>query len=86
MLSEKQLEHVCLLYGGHKQCRYLDGDTNDYTKWFCKKKTPIKDEIDEEVEFYRKAGSLDSSLPVGDNCDGFMNFKELLQGYDVEEV
>ena len=91
MLSDRQLEDICLVYQGARQCRYLDGDQDHYDKWYCRKKTPDRKVIDEMCEEYIqdsiKKGNdpMDGSHPIGDNCSGFVAFKDLLQGYDVEE-
>ena len=34
MLSEAHLKNVCLLWGGHKQCRYLERDDMDWNKYY----------------------------------------------------
>lgn len=89
MLSLPQLNDICLLYGGSKQCRYLDGDENDYNKYYCKKQSPDAKHIDDLTEEYiteAKSEGRDPELgnvPLGDNCNGFLPFKDILQGYDV---
>lgn len=89
MLSEAHLKNVCLLWGGHKQCRYLERDDMDWNKYYCKKKSVDKDIIDQEVDKFVKEqkalGKNPRSLnePLGDNCKGFLPLTSLLQGYDI---
>jgi len=89
VLSRKQVEDVCLVYGGSKQCRYVDEDPDDYSKMYCKKLTPEKKLIDEEIDEYIKdcknkgVDAYSQGVPLGNNCDGFILLKELEQGYDV---
>lgn len=91
MLSLPQLEDVCLLYGGHKQCRFLDGDDNDYTKFYCKKKSAeaasINQDVDEFIAEAKKNGDdpRDYGQALGDNCSGYVKLNDVLQGYDVDE-
>jgi hypothetical protein len=90
MLSEAQLKDVCLYYGGHKQCRFLEQDDADWNKHFCKKLSPDKKDINIEVDKFiaeKKAQGLDLNRqhePIGDNCSGFLPLTDLLQGYDVD--
>ena len=91
MLSKQQLSKVCLLNQGHEQCRYLDGDENDYTKHYCKKLSPEKSIIDEEVLLFLKDAknqginpqSQNCPLGTGGGCQGFVVLKTKMQGYDV---
>jgi hypothetical protein len=89
MLSERQVQDVCLVYKGSLQCRYLDGDPDEFDKFYCKKKTPDKKVIDEmAAEFEAECAKngtnpLDSPNALGDNCAGYTCFKDILQGYDV---
>ncbi len=91
MLSKQQLTKVCLLNQGHEQCRYLDGDENDYNKHYCKKLSSEKAIIDEEVLIFlndAKSQGFDPTihnhpLGTGGNCQGFVVLKTKLQGYDV---
>lgn len=91
MLSDAQLQNVCLLYGGAKQCRFVEQDDYDWNKHYCKKKTPDKKDINKmAAEFVKekKAQGIDPrSLgePLGDNCLGFLPLTSLLQGYDVDD-
>jgi len=92
MLSLKQQENVCLLYtGGIDQCRYLKQDDTEYDKWYCiKKKKAEKDKIDKKINEvladFKKRGidPANSSMPLGDNCDGYPVLKHIEQGYDVD--
>lgn len=79
MLSPKQLQNVCLLNQGTKQCRYLEGDylANSFV---CRKKTPDRVKIDLEIK--EDKDNL-MGYPTGDNCRGYLCFKHILQGYDV---
>lgn len=92
MLSERHTEDVCLVYQGAHQCRYLDGDQDDYDKFYCRKKTSDKKVIDEMAEEYIKECKKNGvdphagNQPIGDNCSGFVCFKDLVQGYDVEDA
>lgn len=91
MLSEAHKEDICLVYQGARQCRYLEGDDNDFDKHYCRKISPdkktIDDMVDEHLAECAKNGvnPLDLQDPIGDNCSGFVCFKDLLQGYDVED-
>ena len=89
MLSQDQLQHVCLLYGGSKQCRYIEQDDGHWDKYYCKKMTPDRKIIDSAVDDFvkeKKDQGVDpakSGEPLGDNCKGFLPLTDLLQGYDV---
>lgn len=90
-LSKKQVKDVCFYGGGTSQCRYLDDDFNDNGNivWICKKKSPDKKLIDEEVDLYlidmKKKGidPMDQGASLGDNCQGYLPLKSISQGYDV---
>jgi len=92
MLSKLQLERVCLLNYGHEQCRYLDGDEHDRTKFHCKKLSPERKIIDEELSHFlkekKKAGEDPKkegvALGNGGGCKGFVVLNTKLQGYDVK--
>lgn len=90
MLSDAQLQDVCLLWGGHKQCRFLEQDEMDWNKHYCKKLTPDKKDINAEVNKFvrekRQQGIDPKSVgdPLGDNCSGFLPLTDLLQGYDID--
>lgn len=89
MLSLKQLKDICLVNDGtHKKCRYLAQDENDYTKFYCIKKTAKAQELDAELSDFikeaRKKGKdpLKDNVPLGDNCNGYPLLRHLMQGYD----
>ena len=90
-LSKLQLQRVCLCNQGHKQCRYLDGDERDHTKFYCKKLSAEKKIIDDEIADWLKkqkdAGSnpTQQGVPLGNGggCKGYVVLKTKLQGYDV---
>lgn len=90
-LTKRHVADVCCLNGGHRQCRYLDEDTDDNgaVVHLCKKLSPDRKIIDEELaDFYKEAkkGGLDPTLqgaPLGDGCGGYIVLKTKLQGYDV---
>lgn len=91
MLSQKQLEDVCLLYGGtSKTCRYLRQDDLDPGKIHClKHKKKDKSKIDKAVsdwvtECHKKGiDPWNQNKPIGDNCAGFPVLKNTVQGYDI---
>ena len=90
-LSERQLKHVCNVYGGSKCCKYLDESKNSKNQivHVCKKLSSEKKIIDQEVNLYLKdckSNSIDpflSSNPLGDNCNGYIVLKDKNQGYDA---
>lgn len=89
MLSPKQLKDVCLFDDQtYRKCRYLSQDENDYTKYYCSKKTSKAQEIDLELDDFirdaRKKGKnpLSENVPLGDNCKGYPLLRNLQQGYD----
>lgn len=89
MLSKAHAENVCLVYFGHKTCRYMLYDQQT-GKHLCSKQVQgLKEEIDDRVEAYMdklKKNGQDIALmgrPVGDNCQGYLYLKNTLQGYDV---
>lgn len=87
MLTEKQLNDVCLLDQGADECRYLDSDDNGC--FVCRKKSLERGPIDQEVTEYFDECKKDSKdpyqadHPLGDNCQGFLPLKDLPQGYDI---
>jgi hypothetical protein len=91
-LTTKQLKDVCLLWSGTTQCRYLDEDDDGKGNVvsICKKLSPLKTTIDEEVDLFlvdMKKNSQDPTkqgVPLGDNCQGYVVFKSKAQGYDVK--
>ena len=91
MLSQRQVEDICLVYKGPAQCRYLEGDPNDHTKFYCRKFTPDRKIIDEVLDDHLRDCAKNGTDPqdgnnaLGDNCKGFVCFKDKIQGYDVED-
>jgi|688.fasta_scaffold15885_12 hypothetical protein len=91
-LTLKQLNDVCFKFGGTKQCRYLDEEYDDLGRivFVCKKLSPEKKIIDSEIvdyfnETFKSGGDpFKLDVPLGDNCQGFLPFKALPQGYDVK--
>ena len=91
MLSQNQLENVCLAWDHTaKTCRYLRQDDTDSTKWYClKHRKREKQKIDEKVqEFLQECQNkgidpTNGHLPLGDNCTGYPVLKFVEQGYDV---
>jgi hypothetical protein len=88
MLSKKQVENYCLPYAGYTRCRYLSEDDNDFSKFYCLKKSHKKKDIDEEIQLLfddLKGKKLDDkNIAVGDNCSGFIVLKNIEQGFDVK--
>ena len=91
-LTQKQLQDVCFLWGGSNQCRYLDEDQDDKGNQVhvCRKMSPNKQIIDEEVdEFFKDVNKngqdpMKQGVPLGDNCRGYIVLKTKPQGYDVK--
>lgn len=91
-ISPKHLADVCMLGLGHKECRYLNSelDSSGNVQYFCEKKSIERQNIDIEVDEHIKdslANGIDpnkAELPLGNNCKGFLPFKDLLQGYDCD--
>lgn len=89
-LSKKQLEDVCLVYGGdYRTCRYLQDDANNYGDYQCFKLRPTeKAKIDLKVkEFMRtsKKKGVDprsQGAPLGNNCKGYPILQQIEVGYD----
>jgi hypothetical protein len=83
MLSQKQLNDVCLQDQGRLQCRYLGKikiDGIHSGKSCCLKLSKrTKEHCNASVEFLNK-----NNLPCseGDNCEGYLIMKYLEQGYD----
>lgn len=94
MLSQKQLQDVCLIYSqdGSSRCRYLSEDRQDFNKWYCvKHKKKEKSKIDIKVQDFVKdckSKGIDpysQGIPLGDNCSGYPVLKHTVQGYDVDD-
>jgi len=89
-LTQLQVRNVCL-YGQNGQCRFLDQDMMDYTKFICRKKSHEKKIINEEVDAFLKEckekniNPNTTGEPIGDNCKGYLPLQVLPQGYDVDK-
>ena len=91
-LTKDQLNDVCLIYGGHMQCKYLDEAKNDKGEvvHVCRKLTAERLAIDIELEdiledFDRKGLKHDSQgIPLGNNCSGYQALPNVEQGYDLD--
>ena len=91
-LTQKQLKDVCMIWGGHGQCRYLDEDQDDKGQMvsICRKLSPNKQIIDDEVDIFyqemQKNGQDPASqgVALADNCQGYIVLKSKQQGYDVK--
>ena len=89
MLSQKQLEDVCLIDRESDACRYLMPDLLKYGVWHCTKcKKVEKKRTDDKIELFvlecLKKG-LDpaaTQVAMGDNCAGYPMLKYIEQGYD----
>jgi len=91
MLSKLQVQNVCLAGSGNKCCRYLTEDDLDPNKFHCSKLRPIeKFKIDEEINVFlkdckrKKIDPLKYSKPIGNNCEGYLIFHNIEQGYDAD--
>lgn len=93
MLSQNQLQHRCLLYGGTYECRYLSPDTKDWQKYHCMKLVATKKRaIDKKVnailakfkQLNRSPHSPGNYTAIGDGgaCPGYPYMPTILQGYD----
>jgi hypothetical protein len=91
-LTKKQVNDVCFISGGSKQCRYLDEDIDEHGNVvnLCKKLSPDRQIIDSElIDFFKdmKTSGQDpfkQGVPLGDNCQGYIVLKTKQQGYDVK--
>lgn len=87
-LTKKQTEDVCLVYGGHKACRYLIYDLESGKHLCSKLATKLKEDIDTRIDEYLanlKKNGQDPALmgrAIGDNCSGYIFLKYKQQGYD----
>jgi hypothetical protein len=91
MLSLRQINDVCLGQDEtYRRCRYLAQDETDSSKYYCCKLSSKAKELDDEIDSYlkdckkRNYDPRKDNLPLGDNCQGYVIFRELLQGYDVD--
>jgi hypothetical protein len=90
-LTQKHIEDVCLVYGGHKSCRYLIYD-QESGKYMCSKLVKqLKEDVDTRIDEYlaklKKNGQDPSVMgrAIGDNCQGYIFLKYKKQGYDVKD-
>ena len=87
MLTLNQIRNVCLYGQDHMQCRYLALAAAG--EFHCIKNTWVKPRIDKQVrefiEFTKQTGGsiLGSNIAMGDNCKGYILFKNKKQGYDI---
>lgn len=90
MLSEKQVEDVCLAHTTTADtCRYA---FRDGFEWFCAKCNRIsKERIDEVIEDFEQdclKNNVDpyaaSMMPLGNNCAGYPFLRLVQQGYDCD--
>ena len=92
-LTQNQVQHVCMLYGGTQQCRYVDEDLDDDGNivYVCKKLSPEKAIVDLEVSEFlddmKKHGQdpVKQGVPLGDNCKGYIKLITKKQGYDLDK-
>ena len=93
MLSLKQIKHVC--YGDFSnpsdQCRYLEQDDLDHSKYYClklikQKKHMIDTDVDDFIAKSKSKGNNPyfDAVPLGDNCAVYIKLKTVLQGFDVK--
>jgi hypothetical protein len=87
-LSQKHVEDICLLYGGHKQCRYVIQDQQTGKHMCGKLIKQFKEDVDKRIEEYAKKAKQNGQdlaamgRAVGDNCQGYIFLKYKKQGYD----
>jgi hypothetical protein len=91
MLSERQLQDVCLWFSGYKQCRYLRFDDMQMDQCYCiKLRQEERDKADDKVLCHLSECAMKSinpqnqDVPIGDNCSGYPLLKFVEQGYDVD--
>lgn len=88
VLTPKHVKDVCTGLGGSHRCRFLSQDENDYTKWYCMKKTGkaaiIEAEYKQYIEDCSKRGTdpASANFPLADNCEGYPLLRHIKQGYD----
>lgn len=82
MLSQKQLNDICLIGQGSKQCRFLD-----INSCHCLKLTNDRQRIDNSVDKYllkmKTRNPYDEGFPLGNNCQGYPILQHVIQGYDI---
>lgn len=93
-LSDKQLQHRCLVHAGGAQCRYLKNDPKNWQRFNCVKLVITeKKKIDKDVDNYIKKAKASGVNPLqgwspcgdGGNCKGYPYLPTVLQGYDVKK-
>ena len=88
-LTANQISHVCLMWQGAKQCRYLsqDDSTGDClcVKLVKQKREVVDRQVVKFVQQARAAGQDPAQMgrPIGDNCKGYRPLKTIPCGYDV---
>lgn len=87
MLTLKQVQDKCMFGKNAKQCRYLAEDTSG--NFYCLKQTAERVLIDQEVDKFKKDSKDQGvdpyalSVPLGDNCKGYIFLRYKMQGYDL---
>lgn len=89
-LSPAQLQDVCLLYQGAKQCRYLSTDDSTGTficmKQVAKKKQQIDTQVDKHIANAKANGQdpmqMGRAIGTGNGCKGYLPLRMVEQGYD----
>lgn len=91
MLSKKHMQKYCLVDDmTYKRCRYLAEDDFVLGKNQCMKHTTQRIVIDEEIvsliniSLTSNADPRSENIPMGDNCQGYLPLKHVIQGYDVD--
>lgn len=89
VLSAAHVRDVCMLNKGSKQCIFLEEGDN-YNSFYCKKlsneKVHFEEDRDNTIKEFKKKGidPYKSTVPLGDNCEGYIYLKVLEQGYDKD--
>jgi hypothetical protein len=85
-LSKLHVINVCKKDNGKNECRYLSEDEIKDGVFQCKKLSPEKIIIDEEVDEYlrrkRNYGRNENDYSLGDNCKGYPVLRHKEVGYD----
>lgn len=91
MISKNHMQKYCLIDDmSYRRCRYLAEDDFVLGKHQCMKHTTQKDAIDEElnslisISFKKNLDPKEENIPMGDNCQGYLPLKYVVQGYDVD--
>jgi len=88
MLSQNQLQSVCLYGCGHSgQCRYIREDPGNKNVFNCYKLRPeekkkIDQKVEEHIKSCKKKGEDPAAKghPLGDNCKGELILKNVTTG------